>query len=491
MSTKRRGAAAASPDMRLRGQKRRKVSEASPVSPEADQTPSPEASAEAVEQAEDEEGGSAAPAEDQEPEEDFEGDSIQTAQDKIMAELLRLKDDDGEDVAYPFIGKPDRNLYRDYYEVIHHPTSLRTIQKQVRGTDSRKNPSRTTAFPTWKLFEDEVAYIWRNAREYNEDGSDISNLAGILEFLGLTMKVTGQTSETPAKEEDTPTGAYVGDTSNKQRADTARTHSTSQETDAHRTSPRHRSLRRNVASPSKSNATITPSPADQPSETSAMPKAAFNRVNSEVAGQAPQPSETADAPHGGDNAPSETHESKTTSDDLEIFNLKSDYNLLTLITAPGPASAPPPAPFNALESIVRRPGEDARSALIRNVHVFTHESLNLNHSFNVHFPASNTLTQHSMTITLPATHNLVTIKPTVMQSSEQRHVKLVARVGMQRLHQSANDPTGMTFDLPLPPGLTTVHLEAIAGPERGVARIGPSGSDIDYERVTIFFQLLQ
>ncbi|KAF7713231.1 Bromo domain-containing protein [Penicillium ucsense] len=476
MSTKRRGAAAASPDMRLRGQKRRKVSEANPVSPdEADQTPSPEASAEAEEQAEDE-GDSAAPEEDKEPEEDFEGDSIQTAQDKIMAELLRLKDDDGEDVAYPFIGKPDRNLYRDYYEVIHHPTSLRTIQKQVRGTDSRKNPTRTTAFPTWKSFEDEVEYIWRNAREYNEDGSDISNLAGILEehFKKRVAEAkkhvpdSKQTSETPAKvEEDTPTGAYVGDTSNKQQANTARTHSTSQQTDAHRTSPRHQSLRRNIASPSKSNATITPSSADQPSETSAMPKAAFNRVNSEVAGQAPQPSETANAPHGGDNAPSETHET------------------------PGLAAAPPLVPFNALESIVRRPGEDARSALIRNVHVFTHESLNLNHSFNVHFPASDTLTQHSMTITLPATHHLVSIKPTVMPSSEQRHVKLVARVGMQRLHQSANDPTGMTFDLPLPPGLTTVHLEAIAGPERGVARIGPSGSDIDYERVTIFFQLLQ
>lgn len=87
----------------------------------------------------------------------------------------------GEDVAYPFIGKPDRNLYRDYYEIIQHPVSLRTIQKQVRGTDSRKNQSKTTAFPTWKSFEEEVSYIWRNAREYNEDSSDISMLAGILE----------------------------------------------------------------------------------------------------------------------------------------------------------------------------------------------------------------------------------------------------------------------------------------------------------------------
>lgn len=87
----------------------------------------------------------------------------------------------GEDVSYPFIGKPDRNLYKDYYEIIQHPVSLRSIQKRVRGTDSRKNSSKTTAYPTWKSFEEEVSCIWRNAREYNEDDSDISVLAGILE----------------------------------------------------------------------------------------------------------------------------------------------------------------------------------------------------------------------------------------------------------------------------------------------------------------------
>ena len=87
----------------------------------------------------------------------------------------------GQEVAYPFIGKPDRALYRDYYELIQHPVSLRSIQKKVRGTDSRKNTSKTTAYPTWQSFEEEVSFIWRNAREYNEDDSEISALAGILE----------------------------------------------------------------------------------------------------------------------------------------------------------------------------------------------------------------------------------------------------------------------------------------------------------------------
>lgn len=84
-------------------------------------------------------------------------------------------------MAYPFIGKPDRNLYRDYYEIIQHPVSLRSIQQKVRGRDTRKKISKTTAFSTWQSFEEEVSYIWRNAREYNEDGSEISVLAGMLE----------------------------------------------------------------------------------------------------------------------------------------------------------------------------------------------------------------------------------------------------------------------------------------------------------------------
>lgn len=100
--------------------------------------------------------------------------------------MLILTRNSDQEVSFPFIGKPDRNLYRDYYEIIQHPVSLRSIQKKVRGTDSRKNSSKTTAYPTWQSFEEEVSYIWRNAREYNEDGSEISNLAGILE-VGFSL----------------------------------------------------------------------------------------------------------------------------------------------------------------------------------------------------------------------------------------------------------------------------------------------------------------
>lgn len=82
---------------------------------------------------------------------------------------------------------PDRNLYKEYYEIIKHPVSLRAILKLVRGTDGRKNSTKATPFKTWDAFEEEVSYIWRNAREFNEDGSEIVALAGSLEVFVVEM----------------------------------------------------------------------------------------------------------------------------------------------------------------------------------------------------------------------------------------------------------------------------------------------------------------
>lgn len=132
----------------------------------------------------------------------FEGDSFESAQERIISEMIRLKDEEwgfsctllmlflywaaywspysGREVFYPFLSKPDRNLYKEYYEIIKHPISLRAILKLVRGTDGRKNSTKKTPFRSWQSFEEEVSYIWQNAREFNEDGSEIFVLAGTL-----------------------------------------------------------------------------------------------------------------------------------------------------------------------------------------------------------------------------------------------------------------------------------------------------------------------
>lgn len=63
-------------------------------------------------------------------------------------------------------------------------------------------------------------------------------------------------------------------------------------------------------------------------------------------------------------------------------------------------------------------------------------------------------------------------------------------MNMQRLHAVQN-ASSLEYDIQLPPGITKVDLEALAGPARGVPRTGLHGSDIDYERLTLFFNLLR
>lgn len=76
---------------------------------------------------------------------------------------------------------PSRKL-EDYYKLIRHPVSLKSVQKRTYGIHGRKDPPNgPTDFKTWDAFEEEVSFIWRNCREYNEDGSDMYELAGEFE----------------------------------------------------------------------------------------------------------------------------------------------------------------------------------------------------------------------------------------------------------------------------------------------------------------------
>ena len=86
----------------------------------------------------------------------------------------------GQEVSYPFVNLPSRKLV-DYFAVIKHPISLRGLEKMVKGVHGRNEVTGVSLFKTWKEFEDEVSYIWKNARQYNEDGSEITELAGQLE----------------------------------------------------------------------------------------------------------------------------------------------------------------------------------------------------------------------------------------------------------------------------------------------------------------------
>ncbi|KAJ5868034.1 hypothetical protein N7534_002587 [Penicillium rubens] len=514
MTSKRRAAAAASPDMKFRRTKRRKVSDDDPVSPEESNHASSHPDSESLEEPD------RTPESQAEPEADFESDTLQSAQDKIMSELTRLKDSElvspilslclkltprtsGQDVSYPFIGKPDRNLYRDYYEIIQHPVSLRSIQKRVRGTDSRKNSSRTTAYPTWQSFEEEVSYVWRNAREYNEDDSDISILAGVLEdhfhrrvaeakklipdplevdgapdtsciklkvgtavppvAQRLTLKMPGQSSDTLSKIDGQPSDVTSKNQSLSHKQDIAGAGLAGQEINR---IPRGWSLGGQLDS-TRSNTTNTPSGSEKQQNSSMSAQGLLSSVTKANAPTIPTSQNPPDASFG-------------VSSDIARHSSSASAHVLHQLHL---GSSP-------MDSLLRRSGQDPRMALIRNVRVLTHASLSLQSDFCLDIPPSSLISQQNITIHLPPSHNILTVRPRLAASTSQRQVKIITLMGMQRLHSSGDGAT-LSYDLHLHPGMTRVDLEAIAGPAKGVPKCGPPGSEIDYERVTLFFNLLR
>lgn len=91
-----------------------------------------------------------------------------------------------------FVSLPPRSL-KDYYQVIPHPVSLKTLQKGVRGfRPGRTGNTGLSDFKSWQEFEEEAEHIWNNAWHYNEDGSEISNLAKDLQVRILGYLLNGK-----------------------------------------------------------------------------------------------------------------------------------------------------------------------------------------------------------------------------------------------------------------------------------------------------------
>ncbi|XP_049589991.1 protein polybromo-1 isoform X1 [Syngnathus scovelli] len=88
-----------------------------------------------------------------------------------------------------FMVKPSKKDYPDYYKVILEPMDLKTIEHNIR----------TERYAIEEALMDDMRLMFRNARHYNEEGSQVYNDADILEkILKDKRKELGQ----PPEEED-------------------------------------------------------------------------------------------------------------------------------------------------------------------------------------------------------------------------------------------------------------------------------------------------
>ncbi|XP_046881152.1 polybromo 1, like isoform X1 [Hypomesus transpacificus] len=70
-----------------------------------------------------------------------------------------------------FMVKPSKKDYPDYYKVIQEPMDLKTIEHNIRSE----------RYTTGEALMDDMRLMFRNARHYNEEGSQVYNDAGVLE----------------------------------------------------------------------------------------------------------------------------------------------------------------------------------------------------------------------------------------------------------------------------------------------------------------------
>ncbi|KAH8813171.1 Bromodomain-containing protein-like protein [Xylogone sp. PMI_703] len=431
----------------------------------------------------------------------FDGLTFQQAQEKIVADMIRYKEDpDDEYAAFEvFINLPPRSL-KDYYQIIPYPVSLKKLQKRVKGIHGRADATGVSDFKTWAAFEEEASYIWKNAWHYNEDGSEISNLAKELETffhkaLQEAKKVVPEPVSTKIK---LRTGAQPDRPSPK-----ITLHLSGKASPAGSPAPQQNGVNGAGAAANGTSRKFaltgsgsgTPS-LDQLERTRSMSGSAASPTPSQSAtvkredGISPAPASVLS------NQASSTQESQTGMLQRTASGMSQSPYPQTGFAHSFPHTPIYHSPNPSYESKWRQPGKTAADAMIMNLSLATHPGLNIARHFRMDLPPSPTMVQQSITINLPSTHYYLQIKPTIAPSLLERQHKLFVTSGTQRLHAMPTipghsvDPRHPLFEARLLPGVNRIEIELIAALPKGSAKPA-NGQDVELEKITVFANLMK
>ncbi|KAL2063501.1 hypothetical protein VTL71DRAFT_5306 [Oculimacula yallundae] len=445
----------------------------------------------------------------------FQGLSFQDAQERFVDDCIAQKEYPEDDFAAfePFVELPSKVDYADYYQLIDHPVSLKTLKKGVKGVKGKYAPTGISNYATWGAFEEEASHIWKNAFKYNEDGSDISILAQ--EFKTFFTKLLAEAKKTAPDgapriklQIKQPQAAVPAVSAHQQKftlkfpgrptaaatptplaairangtAGLAVTNGSGRNPFASSTPApsleqleRARSASGSASSPTPSNAALVKN--EEAGRNSPAVLTPFNSLR-----PSSQAASSPGLPANGMLPPTTPGASNVYSAGgyAQSFNHQAQYN--------------PPNP--SFDSKWRQPGKNASDAMITNLSLATHPGLNISKHFRMDLPPSATMAQQSITINLPSTHYYLQIKPSIAQSLLDRQHKLFVTSGTQRLHAMPLIPGHPVdhrhplFEARLLPGVNRIDIELIAALPKGSAKPG-SGQDVELEKITVFANLLK
>ncbi|GAB7346330.1 hypothetical protein MBLNU457_5047t1 [Dothideomycetes sp. NU457] len=412
---------------------------------------------------------------------DFTGKTFGEAQQLIIQELIDYVDDEGLLIFDPFRNLPTRALV-DYYQVIKHPVSLSGVKKRTIGKHGREAATGITDFKSWDAFEQEVSFIWKNARTYNEDGSDMYNLAGefeehfksrlaaakaaVEEPSGPRLKLNARPRPTlhlGAKGSPAPSSTLGVSTDSGALARQKQTTSVGpngQQTP--QATPSQGPVAADVKQ-SEAPEIKTEVVAASPALNTARPASVVPDVK-----QASVPPISMPPPSA---VPASTYVPQPVASTVPTYN---------------------PAPVTFMDNFSRT--KPVSEALLSNLQISTHPQLNAPKPFSLDIPPSPDFTNQSLTVMLPASQYYLQLKPTVSNAlSSGRQYKLFVMINGQRVNASKkpvmNGDVGSTaerksvYDISLSPGVNRIEVE--------IAAVTGRGGTLEIEKLNVLVNLMR
>lgn len=397
-----------------------------------------------------------------------------------------------------FIQLPSRSL-KDYYQHIKQPMSITGFRKQTRGEHGRKDASFVSDFKSWASFEENISLLWENAYFYNDDDSEIFQVAKQLEaFTKAEIKkakaVTNEPPQTKIKlkvsndQPPPPSGKKI----------TIHVAGRGGSTD----SPAPATGQSNA---SKESEQPTPS-AGTPRPAAVGNAPAMDRIRSTGSAASPVPSavngikkeETARS----SPAPTPAAQVNGSAPAVQVAAARppavSQPQFQPIPAAPPPVAAPKP-PRPTYDARVRPAGKNSDDALIRSLKIQTYPHGSSDKGFTYNMLPSDRETNPSVTIQVPANHLRVQITPTVasflMQQQRQYRLFVVVNRHVLSAAQEPNQgqqmpPNTTVFDAQLQSGIVNViEVHVAAALPKGERT--PAGDNFELEVFTVLTNVVR
>jgi hypothetical protein len=455
--------------------------------------------------------------------------TFQQAQEMIIDDLMTFTeyapfrfglanvDRDDLQIFTPFVNLPSRTLL-DYYQVIKRPVSLKSIAKRVRGAHGRGAATGVTDFSTWAAFEEEVGYIWKNARAYNEDGSEMFNLAADFEevFKEKMAEAKAVVEQPPAqtlklkvaqsgikiklgaaRESPNSTPGPASTPGDDRQTPGVIVHNEALERQQKLVSAGMNGVRtaRHLANGSGVSSTAIPSLTTHKSSRStsaASPPRQANGIKTE--GQSPAP-----APAHNVRLHSRAH--MLVSAHALVLIAQSHSYAGQGSSLDGPPSGMIPSKYRPsgerkdapnLASLTRSEPSDY---ILPSLLISSHPALGLPKPFSIRIPASSSAYHQSVTITLPDTHYILRFIPQLPEAVTTRPYRLFVTVNGNRASEvKAMAPAERDKNRPLFEGrleigaVNKIEVELLAGkPSAG----GRGKEEVQWEKITCFVHVMR